>query len=113
MRIHLYTLLWAALIAVGLLTPGSKLDRLPSSPHLLAVAAHLLLFLVLTLLLHRSLTAEGVRRALAAAFALSFLYGAALEFVQIPVEGRALEGLDFLMNGLGASVGALAARILN
>ena len=110
-RIHLPTLLWALVIAVGLLTPGPRLQRINPPTDWLAAAAHLVLFLVFAALLQRSLAREGVRRTLALSIGLAFLYGALLELAQVPVEGRSLEALDFVMNGLGAVLGAVAARV--
>lgn len=101
--------MWALLTAGALLTPGPQLDRFSAAPDWTALAAHLVLFSVLSVLLVRSLGWAGVRRHLFFAVVLSFLYGAALEIAQIAVEGRQMDLLDFVANGLGAVVGGVGA----
>ncbi len=110
-RTHIPTLLWALVVAVALLTPGPELERITRPPNWIAGAAHLVLFMVMAWVLHRSLAGEGVRRALALSFLTAFVYGGALEFGQIPIEGRGLEAFDFMMNGAGALIGVFAARL--
>ena len=110
---HLPALLWGVVIAVGLLTPGPRLRRMNPPTDWIAAAAHLVLFLVLAALLYRSLAREGVRQPVIPAFGIACLYGALLELAQVPVEGRSLEALDFVMNGLGALLGAAGARALS
>lgn len=92
--------------AFALLTPGPQISRV-GPPDWVAVAAHFVLFMVMTVLLERSLRGTGVRRPLAGALVLSILYGWALELAQVPIEGRHLENVDFIVDGLGGLTGAV------
>ncbi len=111
MRAHLPTLLWAVLIAVGLLMPESELARVGPLPEWAPSTAHLFLFLVLAFLLYRSLRAALWRRPALAALLLTVLYGLVLELAQIGIAGRAFEWRDLAVNGLGSLAGVAGARI--
>ena len=108
-RARLSTLLWALLIAAGLLYPNPP-DAGGGLPAWVAAAAHVVLFLVLAWLLVHAQGASPTGRRLAVALALSVLYGGLLELAQIPIEGRAMEWLDVGMNTIGALLGVAAAR---
>ncbi len=54
-----------------------------------------------------SFKAKGAPTAFAAAFAVSFMFGAAVEIIQSYIPYRDAEALDHLANGAGALAGAL------
>ncbi len=112
MRFHAPAIVWSLLIAIGLLTPGPGNKTFGENFDWVAGVVHLLLFLVLGFLLARSLTGAGASRSGFVAFAVSSIYGALLEFVQIPIPGRGFEWADILMNNLGALIGAALAGYL-
>lgn len=109
---HLPTASWAVLTAVGLLWPDPSPEGMDSLPDWTSTAAHFILFLVMVLLLGRSLKVAHRPRPLVTAFVLSFAYGLALEAAQVSIEGRAAEWQDVVMNGLGGLAGAAAAGLL-
>lgn len=108
---HLPTLLWALIVAIGLLLPGPDLPQLDADLDWLAVAAHFVLCSVLAFLLYRSWSgAAGAPAPWPAVFAVCFLYSGLLEVAQIWIPGRSWQVGDLVVNAIGISVGLLAAR---
>ncbi|HZA50792.1 MAG TPA: VanZ family protein [Myxococcaceae bacterium] len=97
---------WAALIFALSAQPS------PPGPSMspLDKVAHFVEFAVLAALVARALTGSGVRptRALAAAIALSTLYGASDELHQRYVPGRDVSVFDLAADAVGACAGACA-----
>jgi VanZ family protein len=109
--LHLPTLTWASLVAVGLLFPGPPEDESQGIADWLPVLAHFATFSLLAFLVYRSLAGlRTIRSPVVATFALCFLYGLVLELIQKVVPGRGWELGDLFMNGLGIVVGLVAAR---
>jgi hypothetical protein len=118
-KVDLPAAAWTLVVGVLLLAPGELLAR--ALPWLPATAAapggsdrlgHVLLFLVLAILVERSLRSRWSPWPAAAWTALGALaYGAALEAGQLWVPGRSPDLLDGLANGLGALLGAIARRL--
>lgn len=114
---HLPALLWALAAAVLMLTPA---DAVPSDPwgFLLWLGpwadplAHLLVFLVLALLVHRSFESLGwMRGALAAASGATLGYSAVLEAAQLWVPGRHWDPVDLAWGAAGIGLAVVAIRI--
>jgi VanZ family protein len=93
------TMLVAAAIAVGTLTPH---DAMPAPPPGTDKLHHFLAFAALVF----PATAARPRIALWLV-PVAIAYGGAIELIQ-PSVGRSAEWADFMANGLGASTGALA-----
>ena len=112
-RLHLPTLLWAVITAVGLLIPGPDIPRIPPSGNWLPAVAHFVLCFVLAVLLYRSGAGlAGASPSVGVVFAICFAYSGLLEVGQLWVPGRSFELVDFAVNGAGAAAGALAGRRL-
>jgi VanZ like protein len=113
--LHLPAVLWTLLVGLLLLVPGDFVSRAtgwlatgeaPSGSDRLG---HLLLFLVLAVLVQRSLGARwSPWRAAVWTLLGTVAYGAALEVGQSWIPGRDPEVVDALMNGLGSAVGLVA-----
>lgn len=111
-RYRLSALLWAAVVAVGLLTPRSEIDGTDRRiPFWLEEGAHVVLFLVLFLLVYRALAAgRAVERPAAAACGLTLGWGLVLEVAQRWVPGRGFQPLDLWMDLLGVLLAVLLTR---
>lgn len=98
---HHQAVAFALILAVAMLAPGGAVPRVPTFDWV-DKALHFALFLVMTVLLTRSLRASGRfhRPALAAAtFAL--VYAALLETLQALIPGRSCDPADLVANALG------------
>ncbi len=112
----LHATAWAALIAAALLVTGPEMG--PAAPWIRRLesvggdkAVHAGLFLVQAWLVARILPSPRSVRWLACAAGLALVYGAFTEGVQLVVPGRSAELSDLVADGIGAVLGAVAARV--
>lgn len=110
-----WALLWAALILILCLMPGSTLPAWHWAD-LFSVdkLVHAGLFAVLAILVQRALDhGPSGRGAMPAALALCVAYGGGLELLQmLPALGRRGDWNDFLANSIGVAVGWILHRRL-
>ncbi len=97
--------MWAALIMLLTLTPVPSRQNI--GPPNLDKAAHLILFMVLSLLIIRALdpiSRVHIRRAWGYSFLVVCLYGAFIEIVQSVLPWRGAEWLDFTADIMGGLI---------
>jgi len=113
-RRFLPSVLWALLILLVSLTPGSDMPRVTFSDKF----AHAFVYFVLTILLGRAWLKQDHKvgwrkRAFLYAFLVSLLFGMALEVIQeYFIEGRKGELLDVAANAAGALLAFPMHRLL-
>lgn len=111
---HLPALGWAALLAALLLTPTGGAAGSPwpivwlfgLSGFWMDIAAHFFLFGMMGWLAGRSIRTTELGRTVLVAIVVSLAYGVLLELAQQLVPGRAFQGMDVAVNGVGAVAGA-------
>ena len=106
LAVHGVALLWIFITAASLLLPANPDlgDHFRWLPVPIDKAAHFMLFLVCTWLVHRSLAFELVRRAAAVAAISTLAYAIATELLQSLVPTRSLDSRDIVANALGIAV---------
>lgn len=104
---HLHAVLWTAVVGVLMLLPGDALPQigrwLPQSfAGLTDKIAHLVVFLVMVVLIHRSLRASGrFERPLLMAALLTLIYALLMESLQVLVPGREGSLADLVADVVG------------
>lgn len=105
---HHQAAVFAVFLAVAMLVPGGAVPPVPTFDWV-DKAIHLALFLIMTVLLIRSLRASNrFQRPVMAAAALAFAYAVLLETLQGLIPGRFLDPADLAAN----AGGVLAALLL-
>jgi VanZ family protein len=109
--LHLPTLFWALITALGLVIPGADMPRIDPDLNWVSALAHFVLCFVLAWLLYRSLSGGGRSTPSAVGvWVACFVYSGLLEVAQLWVPGRSFELADFVVNALGALGGVLWAK---
>lgn len=115
--IHGPAVLWTLLVTFALLFPRrpGETPRPPRLPPVVMevrdLSAHVVLFLGMAYVLHRSFrSVEGLARPLRVAVLSAFLYGGVMEVAQMGVAGRGAQLVDVVSNGAGAVLYALGHR---
>lgn len=106
LAVHAATAVWMGVTTASLLLPANPDlgDHFRWLPVPVDKAAHFVLLLVSTILLHRSFALELAGRGLGVAAAVAVAYGLLTELVQLLVPTRGADPLDVLANTLGVAV---------
>jgi VanZ family protein len=106
-----WLLAWTGLTAILLLLPSSYVPDVGQAGEWgLDKVAHVLFFLVLAALAVAPARAR-VRHPVVTAAVASFVYGAVLELLQAALGWRSAELADLIADGIGSTIGALAAQV--
>lgn len=116
-RYHVFTLIWAVIIAILTLSPGRSMPDSPfrNIPYLDKIV-HAGIFALLSFLMARGIikqySGHKTKYACFAGFTITISYGAAIEYLQKLVPGRSFELNDLIANTTGALLGIAACYFL-